>query len=193
MERESEIIKYYNLGYSYQSIGEFIGVSKKTVNRRVDELKEKGILKDRAIPSGHTRKPKKVISYRHANNLETIRALYEADIPLKEICMVTGFKYGTITRIITELYRSGMPKRERKREREYVPKQKKKPTYKIGEPHRCDYKTCVYGNVVNPDTYKCNFCLITGKCRSTICPSCACTVYERVSKKNPRRRGADEP
>lgn len=200
MEREeiTKLIEMYNLGYSFQIIGDAIGASKKTINRRVNELKEQGILKERPMPTGHTRLKKSSSNHdKHINNLEMVRVLYEADTPLKDICVITGFKYHSIIRMVSELCRDGMKRRERKRENVFVPQKKRNTAYVIGEPHKCDYKTCVYGN--GQKRYKedgfnaCNFCLITGKCRSTICKSSACTVYEKITKSNPRRKGEGEP
>lgn len=191
-EKLNKVAEMYRLGYSYQFIGDTIGVTKKTINRWIDKLKEQGELKDRPLPTGHTRINNRVPNHnKHQTNLEVVRTLYEADTPLGDICVITGFRYETIIRMVSELHKDGMAKREKVKKAEFVLR-KKKETYREGEPHKCDPKTCVFGSVT-PDVYGCNFCLITGKCRSTICPRSACTVYERISKSNPRRRGENEP
>ena len=192
MEGEKKLIELYRLGYSYQIIGDTIGASKKQVGRIVNGLKAQGILSDRPLPTGQNRLARTENHTKHQINLERVRALYEANTPLSGICEATGFKYHSVIRIISELHRGGMPKRRRQiiKQREYVPI-KRDTSFVIGEPHKCDPQTCIFG--AKCGWHNCNFASVTGKCRSLICKSDACTVYQKITKDNPRRKGSDEP
>jgi len=192
MEREEteKVIELYNTGYSYQIIGDTLGVSKKQVGRIVSGLKARGLIEDRPLPTGHTRQPRTENHTKHQNNLERVRGLYEANTPLTEICSITGFRYHSVIRIISELHKGGMPKRKKQvKQKEFIPI-KRNVSFRIGEPHHCDPDTCVFG--AKSGEFKCNFASVTGRCRSLICKSSACTVYEKITKDNPRRKGSDE-
>lgn len=190
-EKLNKVAEMYRLGYSYQFIGDTLSVSKKTINRWVDKLKEQGELKDRPLPTGHTRINNRVPNHdRHRALLNDVKRMYEAGVEIEDICKDLNLAVVTVKKAVSELTRVGMIKRPTP-SKKFRKNRKQKP-WRIGKPHKCDPKTCVFGSVT-PDVYGCNFCLVTGKCRSTICPRSACTVYERISKSNPRRRGENEP
>lgn len=190
-EKLNKVAEMYRLGYSYQFIGDTLSVSKKTINRWVDKLKEQGELKDRPLPTGHTRINNRTPNHdRHRALLNDVKRMYEAGAEIEDICKDLNLAVVTVKKAVSELTRVGMIKRPTP-SKKFRKNRKQKP-WRIGKPHKCDPKTCVFGSVT-PDVYGCNFCLVTGKCRSTICPRSACTVYERISKSNPRRRGENEP
>lgn len=197
MEGENErIIEMYNKGYSYQTIGDAVGLAKKTINRRVDKLKEEGILSDRPLPTGNVRANNRTPNHdRHRALLNDVKRMYEAGVEIEDICKDLSLAVVTVKKAVSELTRVGMIKRPTP-SKKFRKNRKQKP-WRIGEPHKCDPNTCIYGNENkdNNDYAKngCNFCLITGKCRSTICKREACTVYEEVTPTNKRRRVDTKP
>lgn len=197
MEGENnKIIEMYNKGYSYQTIGDAVGLAKKTINRRVVKLKEEGVLSDRPLPTGNVRANNRTPNHdRHRALLNDVKRMYEAGVEIEDICKDLGLAIVTVKKAVSELTRVGMVKRPTPSKKFH--KNRKQKPYRFGKPHKCDPKTCVYGNANkdNNDYAKngCNFCLITGNCRSLICTRDACIVYEEITKNNPRRKVDTEP
>lgn len=188
-EEKAEIIKLYNEKYSIAEIRRRTGASRKYIDNLISEL----------VDGNYIKKRDKLKSREKAEKIERrkrIEQMYLAGIKQKEIAEILHLSLRTVNKQIVEMKNDGMLQ-PRKVHREVpkavyeaVAKCEVPSTLKPGQTVYCDEKiakTCVYGSIETKGL--CNYCSITGKCRSVGKDGCsytACTKYSKVSANNPK-------
>lgn len=115
----------------------------------------------------------------------------KGDISYSAIAEMVGAKRQTVKSFVyRKVWRGELPKKELPLKVPQHKKVDKKPHVQPKGTVNCTQaisKTCIYGSYSNG--YLCNYCACTGKPRITVSPDPReCSVYERITKDNPRRK-----
>lgn len=196
-EQLDKIIEMYNANYSLTEIGKEVNRTRKHVSLyAVRPLIEQGILQERNIKKG--RGCKTYTKNNLTKKMHTVIALYNDGKTNKQIEEETGININYVNRIIRFGVEKGWCEKREREKKEPKKSQKLKrnvPTdYIINDtPIKCTRavaQTCIFGSCFSEGL--CNFISCTGKARITICPPDKCTVYQKVSKTNPRRKALED-
>ena len=98
-ENKERTLELYNLGLQYEEITEILGVSIRTVNQYIKELKEEGRIQKR-------KNPKRKNSKKEENKEKTLK-LYNLEMQGKEIAESLEISAATVSNYIKELREEG--------------------------------------------------------------------------------------
>lgn len=191
-DEELELVKkLYLEGVTCADIGKAIHTDRMRISDLIKQFIESGELEKRKLRRGKRTEEQTV---------HMIVALYNDGVLYEDIAKRVGKSKGAVGWIIRKLIDKGaIEKRKKvhsnqviKRRRVIKPRKftrKTRTDYVINDkPIKCTCavaRTCIFGTC--NEQHRCNFIGCTGKARILICPPDACTVYQKITKDNPRR------
>ena len=190
-EEIETVKKMYVDGSTFAEIGKAFHTQRENISQLITQLLDDGELTKRKRRAGRKS---------DEQTIDMIVALYNDGLLYEDIAKKVGRSKGGVSWILRSLIEKGtIEKRERvhsnyiiKHKRVIKPRKfvrKVKTGYEINDkPIKCTAsvaRTCVFGTCSGE--HRCNFIGCTGKARILICPHEACTVYQKITKDNPRR------